>query len=130
MMKRTILMVAIAGWSMAAAAQGPAEISPIHCLSEPELQHISVEFQGALKPYGLDKPDELGRSLQAMMSDAMDKRAKADACAEQAGDAAEQRCKAETEAADTAEKRIEKLGEDMEKLQNDLIAIRNRYRKC
>jgi hypothetical protein len=128
--RRVILTAIGAGWAIAAGAQGPAELTSIHCLSEPELQRISVEFQGALKPYGLDKPEALGQALQTMMSDAMDKRAKADACAEQAGDAAEQRCKAENQAADAAEKRIEKLGEDMEKLQNDLAAIRNRYRKC
>ena len=120
-----MLMIALVGWPMVAGAQ---EMSPIHCLSEPELQRISVEFQGALKPYGLDKPEQLSRSMQTMMSDAMDKRAKADACTEKAGGSA--RCKAEEQAADAAEKRIEKLGEDMEKLQNDLIAIRNRYRKC
>ena len=119
-----MLMIALAGWPMAAGAQ---EMSPIHCLSEPELQRISGEFQGALKPYGLDKPEQLNRSMQTMMSDAMDKRAKADACSEKSGAA---RCKAEEQAADAAEKRIEKLGEDMEKLQGDLIKIRNRYRKC
>ena len=74
---------------MAAAAQ---EMAPIHCLSEPELQRISVQFQEALKPYGLDKPDKLSQALQTMMSDAMDKRAKADACGEKSGPA---RCKAE-----------------------------------
>ena len=75
-MGRFILMTALLGWSMGAAAQ---ELSPIGCLSQPELQRISVEFQDALKPYGLDKPEQLNRSMQTMMSDAIDKRAKADA---------------------------------------------------
>jgi hypothetical protein len=114
-------------WASATAAQ---DISPIDCLSSADQQSIALQFGQALKPYGLDDHKKLAQSIPTMMSDAIDKRAKADQCAEQPGGAAGGRCKAQEAAADEAEKRVEKLGDDMEKLQKDLATIRNRYRKC
>lgn len=111
-------------------AQGMQEMAPIHCLSLADQERIGKQFTDALKPYGLDQPEKVGNRVQIIMMEAIDKRAKADECTESAGDAAPQRCKAQEAAADAAEKRMEKFGEDMEKLEKDLMAIRARYRKC
>jgi hypothetical protein len=130
---RTIITIVIAAcaWSSTpASAQGMQEMAPIHCLSVGEQQRLATQFTEALKPYGLDDATKLAATIQTLMMEAIDKRAKADDCTEKAGDAAPRRCKAEETAADDAEKRIEKLGESMEKLEKDLMTIRARYRKC
>lgn len=134
---RNQMIIGLAAWACALAAgpataqgQGMQEMAPVHCLSLSDQERIAKQFTDALKPYGFDQPDKVGNRFQAIMMDAIDKRTKADQCTEAAGDAAPQRCKAQEAAADAAEKRVEKLGEDMEKLEKDLMAIRARYRKC
>lgn len=135
MRTRTIVGIAmgigIMGATAPASSQGPSpEIWLIHCLSAGEQQRISAQFVEALKPYGLNEPEKLGQRIQVMLGEAIEMRSKADQCTEAAGDAAPQRCKAQEAAAAAAEKRMEKFGEDMEKLEKDLLAIRTKYRKC
>jgi hypothetical protein len=125
-----LIAICLVGAHGATAQSLSDEIWSVHCLSASEQQRIATQFTDALKPYGLNEPDKVGLRVQTLMSEAITTRTKADQCSEAAGDAAPQRCKAQEAAADEAEKRMEKFGESMEKLEKDLMVIRARYRKC
>ena len=129
-MRSALLLALGAALSAAPAAAQTKDMAPVTCFTADEARRFSEELGGLLKKEGLADDKGLSTEIQAIMSDALAKRAQADACAEQAGDDAEKKCRAENAAADQAEGRLEALSARMEKIEQAMLAVRARYRRC
>ncbi|MBI3512966.1 MAG: hypothetical protein HY060_02725 [Proteobacteria bacterium] len=130
MLKHLVLALGVAVCLAPAAAQSAADMAPVHCLSAPEAQRFAKDLEDLMKKEGLGDAEKFGREVQTVMLEALDKRTKADSCAEDVGDAAARRCKAAEAAADQAEKRVEDMSARMEKFEKAVLAVRARYRRC
>jgi hypothetical protein len=127
---RHLLIALGAVLGTAPALAQPKDMAPVTCFTADEARRFSEELTVVLKKEGLIDEKGLTKEIQGLMNDALDKRAKADACAEKAGDAADKKCRAENTAADQAEANLEGLNARMEKIEQSMLAVRARYRRC
>ena len=119
-------------WAAPVAAQtATGDMAPVDCLPEPEQVRFAKELEVLIKKEaGISDVSQLMSVIGPPMAEALDKRGKAEACVQAAGGNAAQRCASETAAADQAEKRFEELSARMEKLEQSMLALRARYRRC